>query len=146
MRYWDSSALIETISDPDLRARLSAEGGWTRAHALNEMFSALTGGNLRIRVAPNDAARMIRGAAARLRFVNLTEPEILDALDKAQALGVRGGRVHDYMHAVAARKSRADALLTTDQNDFTGLVPGLAIEQVKTPSPPSSSASKPSAH
>ena len=45
-------------------------------------------------------------------------------------MGVRGGRVHDYMHALAASKSGADALLTTDRNDFNGLVPDLAVEQV----------------
>jgi predicted nucleic acid-binding protein len=130
MTYWDSSALVATISDQALEARLLAEGGCTRTHTLTEMFSALTGGNLRIRVPPNDAARMIRAAAGRLRFVNLTEPEILEALDKAQRKGIRGGRVHDYMHALAASKSGVDALLTTDRNDFDGLVPDLAVEQV----------------
>jgi predicted nucleic acid-binding protein len=130
MKYWDSSALVVTISDQALKDRLLAEGGYTRTHTLTEMFSALTGGNLGIRVPANDAAKMIRAATGRLRFVNLTEPEILAALDNAQRMGVRGGRVHDYMHALAASKSGADALLTTDRNDFNGLVPDLAVEQV----------------
>ena len=68
--------------------------------------------------------------AGRLKFVHLSENEILEALDKAQARGVRGGRVHDYMHALAADKAKADALLTADANDFNGLIPGLSVEQV----------------
>ena len=130
MKYWDSSALIEMLSDSALEAQLLAEGGYTRTHTLAEMFSALSGGNFHIRVPANDAARMVRAVAERLRFVNLSEVEILNALDKAQARGVRGGRVHDYLHALAADKAKADALLTADINDFDGLVPGLSIEQV----------------
>jgi hypothetical protein len=118
------------LSDPALEAQLLAQGGYTRAHTLTEMFSALSGGNFRIRVPANDAARMVRAVDGHLQFVNLTEDEILDALDKAQARGVRGGRVHDYMHALAASKAKADALLTADANDFNELVPGLSVEQV----------------
>jgi hypothetical protein len=130
MKYWDSSALIEMMSDPVLEAKFLAQGGFTRTHTLTEMFSALSGGNFHIRVPANDAARMVRAAAGHLQFINLSENEILDALDKAQARGVRGGRVHDYMHALAAHKAKADALLTADLNDFNGLVPGLSVEQV----------------
>lgn len=128
--YWDSSALLETLSDRVLEARLAKEGGVTRTHALSEIFSALTGGNLGIRQQPNAAAKTVRAMAGKLEFLNLTEQEVLDALDKAQSRGVRGGRVHDYMHALAANKGKADALLTTDVNDFQGLVPGLKVEQV----------------
>ncbi len=66
----------------------------------------------------------------KLDFVNLSEEELLRGLDKAQSLGVRGGRVHDYLHALAAVKSGAAGLLTLDKNDFAGLAPGLNVEQV----------------
>jgi uncharacterized protein YaaQ len=128
--YWDTSALLETLSDRGLETRLATEGGFTRTHSLTEMFSALTGGNLGIRQLPNDAARTVRAIAGKLDFLNLSEQEVLDALDEAQSRGVRGGRVHDYMHALAADKAKASALLTTDVNDFNGLVPRLSIEQV----------------
>jgi PIN domain len=128
--YWDSSALLETLSDRALEARLAKEGGITRTHALSEVFSALTGGNLGIRQRANDAAKTVRAMAGKLQFLNLTDQEVLHALDHAQARGVRGGRVHDYMHALAAHKAKVNALLTADLNDFQGLVPGLPIEQV----------------
>jgi len=42
-------------------------------------------------------------------------------LKEARKKGVRGGRIHDYLHAVAAEKSGARQLLTLDKNDFNGL-------------------------
>jgi predicted nucleic acid-binding protein len=36
-------------------------------------------------------------------------------------IGVRGGRVHDYLHARAAEKAGVEELLTTDQYDFASL-------------------------
>jgi predicted nucleic acid-binding protein len=128
--YWDSSALLETIFDQTLEARLATDGGFTRTHTLSEIFSALTGGNLAFRQPANDAAKTVRAMVGKLEFVNLTESEILNALDNAQARGVRGGRVHDYLHALAADKAKADKLLTSDENDFDGLIPGQSIEQV----------------
>ena len=130
MIYWDSSALVETFLKPALKERLLAEGGHTRQHALSEVFSALTAGNLAIRVSPRDAAQAVRIMAGKVKFVHLTEEEILEALDGAQARGVRGGRVHDYLHAKAAEKIKATVLLTADRYDFSGLVPGLPIEVV----------------
>jgi predicted nucleic acid-binding protein len=127
--YWDSSALVQTTSDLELETRLHQEGGYTRSHTLTEVFSALTG-KMHIRLEARAAAKAVRAMAARLQFVNLSEEEILDALDKAQARGIRGGRVHDYVHALAAAKAKAGALLTADRNDFENLVPGVTVEQV----------------
>jgi predicted nucleic acid-binding protein len=42
-------------------------------------------------------------------------------LKEARKKGVRGGRVHDYLHAVAAEKSGSRKLLTLDRNDFNDL-------------------------
>lgn len=119
--YWDSSALIETFSNSSLRARLSRERGHTRRHALAEVFAAPTGGNLDIRVQPDEAAEMIEGLAIDLDFMDLNTDDILDGLKNVKRLGVRGGRIHDFLHAIAAEKCGADELLTLDQNDFVGL-------------------------
>jgi predicted nucleic acid-binding protein len=127
--YWDSSALVESTLDEKLENRLVAEGGFARDHVLAEVFSSLTG-NAQIRMPANDAAKTIRAMESRLEFVNLTRAELMDAMDKAQSLGVRGGAVHDYLHALAAKKSGASELLTLDRNDFNGLVRGLTITQV----------------
>src|ERR1035437_101243 len=104
--YWDSSALVETFNQPTIKARLEKERAFTRPHALAETFSTLTG-NPDTRISADNAAAVIEHLSRFLDFVDLTAPEILKALKTARQKGVRGGRVHDYLHAVAAEKSGA---------------------------------------
>lgn len=127
--YWDSSALLEAISDPTgaLRRRLRKERGITRTHALAEVFSALTG-NPVTRVEADEAAIAVENLAADLDFVDVDAEEVIVALKKARKLGVRGGRVHDYVHALAADKSGAAELLTLDANDFVGLTSKATVQ------------------
>jgi predicted nucleic acid-binding protein len=128
--YWDSSALVEAFADQELRTRLRVERGVTRTHALAEIFSALTSGNLALRVTADVAARMVENLAQDLEFVDLTSPEVLAALKQTRKRGVRGGRIHDFLHAVAAEKAKAGQLLTADENDFDSLLDTVKVEQV----------------
>jgi predicted nucleic acid-binding protein len=125
--YWDSSALVQSLAEANLQMRLKREGGFTRPQALSETFSALTG-NPQIRIDANDAYQFIFSLARSLDFVELSGKETLQALKTARQKGVRGGRVHDYLHAVAAEKSGADNILTLDKNDFSGIT-SLPVEQ-----------------
>jgi len=127
--YWDSSALVESTIDLALQQRLHAERGFARPHVLAECSSALTAGGLGVRMDADDAAKALDNLSAHLDWVELTPAEVLAAVKRAKKLGVRGGRVHDLMHAVAADKSGADELLTVDRNDFIGLAK-LPIAQV----------------
>jgi hypothetical protein len=104
--YWDSSALISAVEEPDLRARLASQRGYSRRHALAETFSALTG-KPHLRLEGKDAARLLKELPADLDFIELSTAEILQAAMDAQALGVRGGGIHDLLHARAALKSGA---------------------------------------
>jgi predicted nucleic acid-binding protein len=128
--YWDSSALVEAASDFALRTRLRQERGITRTHALAEIFSALTGGNLAIRLEADAAAEMVDNLAQDLDFVDLTAKEVLAALKRARKRGVRRGRVHDFLHAIAAENSGAEELLTTDQYDFESLTDSVRVELI----------------
>jgi predicted nucleic acid-binding protein len=128
--YWDSSALVAASANLALRTRLHTEGGVTRTHALAETFSALTGGNLALRVDADAAARMVDSLAQDLDFVDLTSKEVLEALKQARKRGVRGGRVHDFLHAVAAEKTKTGRLLTADENDFESLLDTVKVEQL----------------
>ena len=74
--YWDSSALVEATSDITLRTRLRSDRGLTRTHSLAEVFSALTGGNLAIRLEADAAARTVDNLASDLDFVDLTIEEV----------------------------------------------------------------------
>jgi len=127
--YWDSSAVIEACNSPVLRDRLHRDRGWTRTHTLAEVFSTLTGGRLALRLEADEAARTVAGLAADLDFHDLSAADVLKALKEARRKGVRGGRVHDYLHAVAAQKAGARRFLTLDRNDFNDLTK-IAIEQV----------------
>ena len=100
---------------------------WTRAHALTETFATLTGGRLGFRYLPDDAAALIRELTTGMSFVELDAAETLASLDIAQQRGVRGGRVHDWLHARAAQKAGVSELLTDNLNDFAGLEDGFSV-------------------
>jgi predicted nucleic acid-binding protein len=119
--YWDSSALVEAVLDQKLRQRLAEDQSITRVHALGEVFGTLTGGRLGVKFGPDEAVEVMDELAADLEFVELTAKEVLAALHDAEEKGVRGGRVHDYLHAVAAQKAKVGLLLTSDKFDFSGL-------------------------
>ena len=119
--YWDTGALVQAASDLQLRSRLRQERGYTRTHALAETFSVLTGGRLGLRLDADAASDVVGGLAADLDFVHLDAREVLAALGQARRRGVRGGRVHDYLHARAAEKADTRELLTTDRYDFASL-------------------------
>ena len=126
--YWDSSALIEALGNPDLVKRLSTGRNVTRTHSLAEIFSTLTGGRMQWRVDADVAAEMISGLRRDLELVDLDDKDVLAALRSAKSKGIRGARIHDYLHVVAAEKGGAKKFLTTDQFDFEGLVENRMLE------------------
>lgn len=126
-RYWDASALVDALHDSRVEQRTREPDQWTRPHALAEVFSTLTGGRLGFRYGPGDAAALVREISAPLRFVELDGGETLQALAAAEQRGVRGGRVHDWLHARAANKAGVAELLTDNQTDFDGLQEGFTL-------------------
>lgn len=126
-RYWDASALIDALHDLRVERKALEPDQWTRAHALSETFATLTGGRLGFRYLPDDAAALIRELTKEMNFVELDAAETLGALDIAQQRGVRGGRVHDWLHARAAQKAGVAELMTDNLTDFDGLEDGFAV-------------------
>jgi predicted nucleic acid-binding protein len=127
-RYWDTSALVDALHDSRIESLALEPDQWTRPHTLTEAFSTLTGGRLGFKYLPSDAAAMLREITAGFNLVELDAKETLAALDEAEKRGVRGGRVHDWLHARAAKKAGVTLLLTDNLNDFTGLEDGFQIE------------------
>lgn len=123
-RYWDASALVDALHDPRVEQKAIEPDQWTREHTLAETFSTLTGGRLGFRYLPEDAAALIREISAGMNFVELDPAETLAALEAAGRRGVRGGRVHDWLHARAAHKARVAELLTDNLVDLAGLEDG----------------------
>jgi predicted nucleic acid-binding protein len=125
--YWDSSALVLALHDPSVRSRIKPGESLTRPHALAEIFSTLTKG-INFRYSPDDAANMVHDLAEDLEFVELSSKETLSAVQSAGKHGVRGARIHDLMHAIAAIKGKSAVLVTLDQSGFTGLKLDLEIQ------------------
>src|SRR2546426_12361039 len=124
-RYWDASALVDALHDPRVEQKALESDQWTRAHALAETFSTLTGGRLGFQYLPDDAAALVREITAGMNFIELDAAETMIALEAAQKRGVRGGRVHDLLHARAAQKAKAAEVPTDNFTDFAGLADGL---------------------
>ena len=134
--YWDTSAAINALVSPEVFARLNAGEHVTRLHLLAEFFSTMTGRGISIMdeaghtehltLSQSDCAAWLRSFARKVQFDELTKDEALASLDKAKGLGVQGPRIYDYWHALVARKSHADELLTRNTADFAGLGGNLA--------------------
>lgn len=125
--YWDSSALVAATIDGSVRRRLKQPGQWTRSHTFAEVFSTLTGNRLGFRVDATEAADIVGDLKGNVSIVDLTTDELLGALYDTRALGVRGGRVHDFLHGVAARKAGCQAIRTLNTADFDGLFPAIRL-------------------
>ena len=120
----DSSILVAALRASELHhaecAALLAKGGLhAHVHALAETFSSLTGGRVLPRVRPSVAAHLIE--AGILPFVSasgLGSREYLAAMQEAEARGVRGGAIHDFLHLFAAKRRKAQRFYTLDVSDF----------------------------
>lgn len=128
--YWDTSALVCALHDQAIATRLDTGEHVTRVHTLAELFSTLTGGRLGFKYQPSAARLMLEDLCPRLEFVELDALQTRAALGDAGRLGVTGGRVHDWLHAVAAGQAGAERLLTGNAADFQGLEQGWQLEAV----------------
>ncbi len=125
MIYLDASILVAALVDiepfhrPCARLLLDARPKLARSHGFAETFSTLTGGRLSLRLPASTANRLIQvNLAPRIRAVDLSITEVLDALAESQARGVRGGAIHDFLHLAAAKAAEAETLFTLNLAHF----------------------------
>jgi predicted nucleic acid-binding protein len=122
--FLDTSVVVASLDPDEPRHaacdRLMAAGGHTLyAHALAETFSILTGGRLGRRERPAIATRLLKQSV--LPFVSvqtLSGKDVMAALAECESRGVRGGAIYDLLHLAAARKAKAEVLLTLDARNF----------------------------
>jgi predicted nucleic acid-binding protein len=123
----DSSVIVAALAPDEEKhaqslALLIQGGNMVYAHALLETFSTLTSGKLGMRVDADLASQLLsQTVVPRVQIVELGSKELIEALQQARKLGVRGGGVYDYMHFVAARKARAEIFYTINQRHFIPL-------------------------
>ena len=130
MKYWDSSALV-----PALLAGKDIDGV-TRPHTLSEVFSTFTGKggvverdgkNERVKLTAAEAVEIMGGLEGMV-FQELTAAETFKAIAETSAKGIRGGAVHDWLHAVAAEKAGASALVTLNTSNFEAFRLAIPLE------------------
>ncbi len=132
--YWDTSAAINAFFAPSALDRLKTDEHVTRTHTLSEFFSVMTGSGIalpneegrlfEVVLTPRDAARWLRGFVTKVKLTDLDGPELVNALEQAEAREVHGQGVYDYGHFVTAQKAKADVILTRDVADFRRLAAG----------------------
>jgi predicted nucleic acid-binding protein len=125
--YLDSSVLVaaliedEPAHEPCIKL-LRGKGLTAWTHALAEIFAALTGGRLGIRVSPAIAVRLIQESIVpRLSMIELSGAELTQALIAANEVGARGGAIYDLLHLKAARKAAAGSLYTLNTRHFAAV-------------------------
>jgi hypothetical protein len=111
--------------------RLDEGKHFTRLHSFAEFFCTMTGRGIpaveedgtpvKTKLSAKDCAIWLRTFADKVEIVEPDKTNVLDSLDKAQSRNVQGGRVYDYLHALAFAKAKADELLTRNTDDFQGL-------------------------
>ena len=120
----DSSILVAALRTSERHhaecaAVLEKGGLHAHVHALAETFSSLTGGRVLPRISPSIAAHLIEESILPLVSATaLTAREYLAAMKEAEARGVRGGAIHDFIHLFAAKRRKAQCLYTLDVSDF----------------------------
>ncbi len=131
--FFDSSVLVaamiedETHHEACAEALRTAETGFVATHSLAECFAILSGGRLAAKLTPGDAARMVRvNVIDRLTPITLTSDEYAQVIESAEAAGVRGGAIYDLLLLAAARKCKANEILTLNLRHFLAFAPDLA--------------------
>ncbi len=126
--FWDTSAVINAAVSAEVFKRREEGENLSRLHMLNEFFSTMTGrsietvdtaGNaVRVTFSADDAAEWLAAFCEGFLWVDLDPAEWFEAFRRAGRIGIQGGAVYDYGHALAAIKGGADIVLTRNPEHF----------------------------
>jgi predicted nucleic acid-binding protein len=123
--YFDTSVLLAAMVEEEehhsaaLKALADCEDGLTSTHALAETFATLTSGRLDIQLTGNRANQIIEAnIIERLEILELSLEDYKLAMRASQAAGARGGAIYDMLHLQAARRGKANRILTINVRHF----------------------------
>ncbi len=120
------SCLSHSPSFAAADALVNASDTCTSAHALAEAYATVSG-DARLRIAPADAAHMIKDLAKALSVEALSAAAYQPLISAAPAKGIRGGMIYDALHSETARKSGCQEIHTLNVSHFRLVAPDLAI-------------------
>lgn len=124
MNAFDSSILVAALVESErhhaeCRALVTSGPFAVWSHGFVETFNTLTSGKIKPRPSAADVARALRSSIRpRATLLQLPEDQMLRAFDEAEARGVRGGAIFDYLHLVAARHHQAERFYTLNTSHF----------------------------
>ena len=127
MAFLDTSILLASLDPEEMGHaacdRVLAQGGHQiYAHALAETFSILTGGRKGRRFSADNVAELMdESVLPYVALQTFTCKDLMAAMKAAQARGVRGGAIYDWLHLAAARKAGAEVFYTLNLRDFQAL-------------------------
>jgi len=93
------------------------------AHTLAETYAVLSTLPVHPRIGPDQARHLVRQVTRAAQVVSLSAADYLGVLDAVAERGLTGGVIYDALLVQAAKKARADRLLTLDRTDFLRLWP-----------------------
>ncbi len=93
------------------------------AHSLAELFAVLTRLPTSPRIVPDVARRLIveNIELMSIKVVALDAADYMAAIHRMSEIGAAGGAIYDMLVIQAARKTKADGLLTLNGSDFSRL-------------------------
>ena len=131
-RYFDASASVAAMVAEEehhtaaFNALAESADAFTSTQALAETFATLTSGRLDIQLTPKEAMQVMdANVVRRLEVMELTLADYVQAMQRSQAAGARGGAIYDLLHLQAARRGKAQRILTMNVGHFQTFAPDL---------------------
>ncbi|MFZ2656058.1 MAG: PIN domain-containing protein [Victivallales bacterium] len=93
-------------------------GFYISSHTLAELYSVLTGMPSSPKISPSQAKLLIEKNTQAARIIDLNEKDYWAVIVLLSDLNLSGGVIYDALSAYAARKAKADHILTFNENDF----------------------------
>ena len=116
------------------KAKAKEIEGFICSHTLAESYAVLTKLPISPKISPNMAQRLIRdNLLSCTRVIALTSKDYNSVIDSLTGLGVSGGVIYDALIVQAAKKAKADLLLTLNIKDFKRVCPEHSMS-IKAPS------------
>lgn len=93
------------------------------AHSLAELYAVLTRMPTSPRIGPDTARRLIEDniRLTSIGIVSLDAKDYMEVVDRMATLGLVGGVMYDMLIVQAARKTKAHAILTLNEFEFSRL-------------------------
>ena len=131
---FDTSVLTAAIVEPHpmhshafpwlKRAKSKEFDMFVASHTLAELYAVLTTLPISPRISPDAARRLIHdNIETTARIVPLSSQDYISSIKNMADLGLSGGIIYDALIVKAAKKYKADKVLTFNIDDFSSVWP-----------------------